>query len=133
MIDPKYQPTLIANFTPRLSAKIATSGTSQSITFTLLSKAGEGAFTPPKGVFRTTFKISNKGTAGAYIGWGTGSATAVASSGTPAANCDYVSAGAIMVLDFENAVENSQALVDTIAAIQDTATTTLEISIGHGN
>jgi hypothetical protein len=133
MIDPKYQPTLLQNFAPRLSAKIATSGTSQSVTFTLLSKVGEGVFTNPKGAFRTTFKISNKGTAGAYIGWGTGSATAVASSGTPTADCDYVAAGAIMVLDFENASENSQFLVDTIAAIQDAATTTLEISIGFGS
>ncbi len=132
MIDPKYQPTLLQNFAPRLSAKITTSGTSQSVTFPLLSKAGEGAFTPPRGSFRSTFKISNKGTAGAYIGWGTAAATALATSGTPAANCDYVAAGAIMVLDFENASENSQFLVDTIAAIEDTSATTLEISIGVG-
>ncbi len=105
------------NFCPQLSAKLTTSGTSTSITFAPLTNA-----------FRTTFKITNKGTAGAYIGWGKGSATAVASSGTPAANCDYVAAGAILTQDFQL----STGVVDTIAAIQDTSSTVLEITYGSG-
>lgn len=111
------QPILDNNFCPQLSAKITTSGTSGSITFT-----------PLTGAQRTTFKITNKGMNGAYIGWGKGSATAVASSGTPTAHCDYVAAGAILTQDFQI----STGVVDTIAAIQDTGATTLEITLGYG-
>lgn len=110
------------NFSPALSGKITTSGTSSSITFT-----------PLTGTNLTTFKITNKGTKGAYIGWGVGSATAVASSGTPTANCDYVGAGAILTQNFQSA----NGVVDTIAAIQgadtqDNGATILEISYGFG-
>ena len=110
------------NFTPQLSAKITTSGTSSSVTFT-----------PLTGVLNTTFKITNKGTKGAYIGWGVGSATAVASSSTPTANCDYVGAGAIITQNFQSA----NGVVDTIAAIegadtQDNGSTILEVTMGFG-
>jgi hypothetical protein len=114
------QPTLPQNFVPKLSAKLAVAGTSAYVTFT-----------PLTGTNRTTFKITNKGTSGAYIAWGAssqGTVTALASTTTPAANCDYVAAGAILVQDFQAA----NGIVDTIAAIQDTAATTLEISIGFG-
>jgi len=110
-------PTLMQNFCPTFSAKIATSASSQSIVFPVVT-----------GTLRQTFKITNKGTKGAYIGWGHGSATAVVSTGTPTANCDYVAAGAILTQDYQDA----NGVVDTIAAIQDTATTDLEISIGYG-
>lgn len=110
------QPMLSQNFVPKLSAELTVSGTSSSITFS-----------PLTGTIRQTFKLTNKGTSGAYIGWGTGSATAVASSATPAANCDYIAAGAILTQDFQGV-----SIIDTIAAIQDTGATTLEISIGFG-
>lgn len=112
------QPTTAINFVPRLSAKITTSGTSGSITFT-----------PLTGTLRQTFKITNKGTTnGAYLGWGKTTATAVASTGTPAANCDYIGPGETLIQDFQLSTE----IVDTIAAIQDAGATTLEISIGYG-
>lgn len=105
------------NFTPVLSVKLTTGASSASITFT-----------PLIGTNKTTFKITNKGTAGAYLGWGVGSATAVASSGAPTANCDYIAAGAILTQDFQSI----NGAVNTIAAIQDAATTTLEITMGFG-
>ena len=110
------------NFVPQLSAKITTSGTSASVTFT-----------PLTGTLNTTFKITNKGTKGAYLGWGVGSATAVASSGTPTASCDYIGAGAILTQNFQS----SAGVVDTIAAIQggdtqDNGATILEITLGFG-
>jgi len=114
--------TRMDNFCPQLSAKLTTSGTSSSVTFPTIT-----------GTIRTTFKITNKGDKGAYLGWGNGSATAVAASGTPAALCDYVAAGAIFTQDFQLA----SGPVDTIAAIQgsdtaDNGPTILEISIGFG-
>lgn len=112
------------NFTPQLSGKITTSGTSASFTFS-----------PLTGTNRTTFKITNKGTKGAYVAWGSGSATAIASSssGNGAANADYIGAGAIITQDFQSA----NGVVDTIAAIQgadsqDNGSTILEITMGYG-
>lgn len=105
------------NFCPQLSAKLTTSGSSTSVTFT-----------PLTGTQRQTFKITNHGSNGAYLGWGVGSATAVASSGTPTANCDYIASGAILTQDFQSA----SGIVDTIAALQDTGTTTIEITLGSG-
>lgn len=106
------------NFCAQKSAQLTTSGSSTSITFTGVT-----------GTIRQTFKITNKGSAsGAYLGWGSGSATAVASSGTPTANCDYIGPGETLIQDFQV----STGIVNTIAAIQDTAATTLEISIGSG-
>ncbi len=110
-------PTTMTNFVPQLSAILTVTGTSSSITFT-----------PVTGTQRQTFKITNKGGHGAYIGWGVGSATAIASTSTPAAQCDYVAAGAIITQDFEI----STGIVDTIAAIQDGGSTSLEITIGYG-
>lgn len=110
-------PVTLINFCTKLSAVLAVTGSSASI-----------VFTPVPGTQRQTFLITNKGAHGAYIGWGNGSATAVVSTGTPAANCAYVAAGAIMTLDFQL----STGIVDTIAAIQDGGTTTLEISLGYG-
>ena len=117
------------NFTPLLSGKITTSGTSSSFTFA-----------PLYSTTKITFKITNKGTFGAYIGWGKGSATAVASAAynsstnTGTANCDYVGAGAIITQDFVNI---TGAAPDTIAAIQgsdseDSSPTILEITMGYG-
>lgn len=118
------QQVIINNFVPQLSGKIVTSGTSSSYTFT-----------PLTGTNHTTFKITNKGSKGAYIGWGVGSATAVATSttGNGVANADYIGAGAIITQDFQSL----NGIVDTIAAIQgpdtqDNDTTTLEISMGFG-
>lgn len=123
VIDPYLNQSFISqqmrmdNFTPKLSAKLTTAGTSGSVTFS-----------PITGTLRTTFKITNHGANGAYIGWGHGTATAVASTTTPAANCDYIAAGAIITQDFQSAA----GPVDTIAAIQETGSTVLEISIGFG-
>ncbi|MFA7278775.1 MAG: hypothetical protein WC100_01660 [Sterolibacterium sp.] len=111
------QQILDQNFCPQLSAILAVGAASASITFT-----------PVTGRNRQTFKITNKGDNGAYIAWGYGSATAVASSATPAVNCDYVAAGAILTQDFQVAA----GPVNTIAAIQDGGATNLEISIGFG-
>lgn len=110
-------PSRLQNFCPQLSATVTTAGTSGSITF-----SGQ------TGATRSTFKITNRGTHGAYIAWGVTTATAVASSGTPAANCDYVAAGAILTQDFQS----SSGLVDTIGYIWDGAATQLEISSGSG-
>jgi hypothetical protein len=109
--------TLMQNFCPQLSASLAVSGTSNSVTFA-----------PLTGNIRQTFKITNKGSHGAYLAWGSGSATAVASSSTPAAQCDYIAAGAILTQDFQV----SAGICDTIAAIQDSGSTTLEITVGFG-
>jgi len=116
------QPAIAQNFVPQISAKLATGTESASVTFV-----------PITGVIRTTFKITNKGTKGAYLGWGYNTATATASSGTAAASCDYIAAGAILTQDFQA----SEGPVNTIAAIQggdtqDNSSTTLEISIGFG-
>lgn len=110
-------PVNIINFIPKLSAILAVSGSSASVTFT-----------PIPGSQSQTFKITNKGSHGAYIGWGVGTAIAVASSGTPAVNCDYVAAGAIITQNYQI----TSGIVDTIAAIQDGGTTTLEITLGYG-
>lgn len=108
------------NFSPQQSAKLSVGATSTFVTFT-----------PLTGTLRSTFKITNTGTAGAYIGWGmatNGTVTAVASGTSPAVNCDYVAAGAILTQDFQI----SNGIVDTIAAIESTGTTVLEISYGSG-
>ncbi len=105
------------NFTPQYSAKITTSGTSTSVTFPIVT-----------GTLSQTFKITNKGSNGAYVAWGETTATAVASTSTPTAGCDYIASGAIFTQNFEL----DTGTVDTIAAIQDTGATTLEISIGFG-
>lgn len=111
------QRVILENFCPQLSAFLTTSGTSGSVTFPTVT--GQGS---------QTFCIANRGANGAYLGWGKATATAVASSGTPTANCHYISAGAILTLDFEL----STGVVDTIAAIQSVGATTLEISLGFG-
>ncbi len=111
------QPTTMINFTPKFSASLTVTGTSASVTFPTVT-----------GTQRQTFKITNKGSNGAYLAWGHTTATAVASSGTPAVNCDYIAKGAILTQDFQI----STNIVDTIAAIQDGGGTTLEISIGYG-
>ncbi len=111
------QQTQINNFCPQYSAKLAVTATSGSIIFPTVT-----------GSLRQTFKITNKGNAGAYLAWGVGSATAVASSSTPTAMCDYIGAGEVLTQDFQI----STGVVNTIAAIRDGADTTLEITIGAG-
>lgn len=113
--------TIAANFAPGPAAILAVSGTSSSITFTNVSPSLKA----------TTFKITNKGSHGAYIAWGSGSATAVVSSSTPTLYCDYVAQGAILTQDFY-LTSGSTGAVDTIAAIQDGGSTNLEITIGYG-
>lgn len=122
-LNPRQNFSLLAqqvapqNFVPQLSASLAVTGTSNSVTFTPLT--GQG---------RQSFKITNKGTNGAYIAWGKTTATAAASTSTPAVNCDYIAAGVVILQDFEI----TTGVVDTLAAIQDGGSTTLEISIGFG-
>jgi hypothetical protein len=121
-------PMTANNFTPIQSVQLAVSNSgatgSASKTFTVV----------PGGATRTTLKISNTGQKTVYIATGIGSATAVASSGTPTpaagvevvSNCDCIPAGAILTQDYP-------ALTDTIAAIcAGSDTSTLEISIGMG-
>ena len=116
-------PTRADNFVPKLSGKIVTGATVSGITFA-----------PLTGTTRTTFKITNKGSKGAYIGWGVGTATAFVSSATVvSANCDYVGAGSILTQDFQT----TTGVVDTIAAIQgsdtqDNGSTILEVTLGFG-
>lgn len=110
-------PTTVNNFCPQYSASLAVTGTSASISFPITT-----------GTQRQTFKITNKGDNGAYLGWGVGSATAIVSSGTPAAQCDYIGTGCVLTQDFQIA----GGIVNTIAAIQDGGATILEISIGSG-
>lgn len=105
------------NFSPSQFVKLAVAGTSASVKFTTIT-----------GTIRPTFVISNKGTNGAYIAWGAGSATAVASTGTPQAYGHYIPAGVVETLD----LQSSTGPTDTIAAIQDAGATTLEISYGQG-
>lgn len=113
------------NFCPILSRKLTTSGTSSSVTFT-----------PLTGTQTTTVQITNKGTFGAYMAAGVGSATAIPSLGTGngAASCFYVAAGAIFTYDFVN---TGAGPINTFAAIegadtQDAGSTILELSIGFG-
>lgn len=106
------------NFVSLLSAKIAVTGTSSMVTFTGLT-----------GMQRTTFKITNKGSNGAYVAAGMTSATAVVSAvGVALPGCDYVGAGAILTQDYQGAT----GIIDTIAAVGDGGTTTLEVSMGYG-
>ena len=122
------QPIIAENFTPQLSGKITTSSASTSFTFSPLTGTG-----------RQTFKLTNKGSKGAYIGWGvsalgTVTATSSLTTGNGAAFCDYIAAGAILTQDFQT---TSTGIVDTIAAIQGTDTqdngsTIIEISLGFG-
>ena len=111
--------TRMDNFCPKFSAILVVGSSSTSVTFPTLTGMGS-----------QTFKITNKGTHGAYIGWGSAVdvTTASASTAVPAANCDYVGEGAILTQDFQS----STGPVNTIAAIQDGGSTTLEISIGCG-
>ena len=112
---------MMINFCAQNSAKITTSGTSQSIVFPAVGNTLKG---------RQTFKITNTGSYGAYLAFGHGSATAVASGATPAPNCDYIAHGAILTQD---ALTANGTPADTIAVIQESGgTTTLEISIGFG-
>lgn len=109
------------NFVAVYSAKITTTGTSQSITFPAINNTLKG---------RQTWKITNTSTSnGAYIAFGNGSATAVASGTTPALNCDYIGPGAIITQD---ALMANGSVADTIAVIQSVAGVTLEISNGFG-
>ncbi len=110
-------PTAPQNFSPTSFASLTTSGTSADVTFTTITNTQ-----------RPTFKITNKGSYGAYIAWGVGAATAVASSSTPADGGDYIAAGTIQVLD----LQSEDGPTDTIAAIQDGNSTILEISYGSG-
>lgn len=121
--SPLTQPVSANNFVALQSVQLAVTNTSASKTFTAVP-----------GTLRVTMKITNSGTKGCYIASGHTSATAIASSSTPApasgapivANCDYVAAGSILTQDFIQGT-------DTIAAITAGAdTTTLEISIGYG-
>lgn len=117
------------NFSASLSGKITTSGTSSRFTFS-----------PITGNQTTTFQITNKGDKGAYLAFGVGSATAVASAAynamtnTGQPSCIYIAAGAILVMDATN---TGSGPINTIAAIQgsdtaDNGATILEISIGYG-
>lgn len=114
-------PIRTQNFTPQLSAILTTGASSTFVSF------ASGL----TGLMSQTFKITNKGSKGAYLGWGNsndGTVTAVASTATPAANCDYIASGAILTQDFQKA----GTIINTIAAVQDSGSTTLEISVGFG-
>ena len=132
------QPVRMDNFTAQSSQKLVTGTTSLYITFA-----------PLTGVQTSTFKITNKGTKGAYIAWAsvvggqaapvaiTSSSNGVTSGQTPSAvgtaSCDYIAAGAVMVQNFQS----SFGPVDSIAAIQggdsqDSGSTALEVSYGFG-
>lgn len=111
------QQVLDQNFTPQLSATITATTVTGSITFT-----------PITGSVRQTFKITNTGSVGAYIGWGMTTATAVVATGTPAQFCDYIAAGAILTQDFT--IING--VVDTLAFITASSTTVLQITCGFG-
>ncbi len=110
-------PSTIGNFIPYQSAKLDVSAISNSVTFDPLTDRK-----------RQTFKITNKGENGAYVAYGYQTATAVVSTSTPGPNCDYVAPGSILTQDFEA----SSGVVDTVAAVQDGGSTTLEITIGSG-
>lgn len=112
------QQILTQNFVPQLSAQLAVTGTSSMVTFA-----------PLTGTLRTTFKITNKGSNGAYLAWGATSATAVISAiGIPLPGCDYIGKGAILTQD----AQSPTGIIDTIAAVGDGGSTTLEVSIGFG-
>lgn len=105
------------NFSPSAFVKLAVAGTSASVKFTAIT-----------GTIRPTFVISNKGSNGAYIAWGVGSATAVAATTSPQPYGHYIPAGVVETLD----LQSSTGPTDTVAAIQDGGSTTLEISYGQG-
>jgi len=110
---------ILRNFQPILSAKMTTTASSQSINFGV-EPIGIGDFIMP------TYMITNYGAKGAYVAFGNGSATAVASTTTPTPNCVYIAAGAVVLL-------NAPCKHLVFAAIWETSATTLEISIGEGN
>lgn len=113
--------TILQNFVPQLSLNLAVTQTSSGATFGTLT-----------GTTRPTFKITNVGTSGAYIGWGKGTATATftTTGGAGVANCDFIGPGMCMVESFQT----SGGVVDTLAACTSGSpnTTSLEISIGFG-
>ncbi len=112
-------PTKPQNFYPQSCAKITTSSSSASVTFSTTT-----------GTIRQTFFIVNAGTTnGAFISWGVGSATATAvNDTTPVPNTAYISAGMAYVLD----TESTAGIVDTIAAIQAGGATDVYVHIGDG-
>ena len=116
-------PTSIQNFRPLVSALLAVGTTSTSITVGAASLVGSTC---------STFKITNKGSNGAYLGWGNSNAgsttVAITSSSTFVPFCDYIAKGAILTQDFQSV----NGIVDTLAAIGDGGATTLEVTYGYG-
>jgi hypothetical protein len=111
----------VDNFCPKLSAILVVGSSSTFVTFPIVTGTGS-----------QTFKITNKGSNGAYLAWGNSlisTVTASASTAVPAANCDYIAAGAILGQDFQYI----SGPVNTLAAIQDGGSTSLEISLGFGS
>lgn len=111
------------NFRPSISAILAVGTTSVNVTVPATFLTGNTC---------STFKITNKGSNGAYLGWGnsnTGSTTvAVISTSSFLPFCDYIAKGAILTQDFQSA----NGVVDTLAAIGDGGATSLEITYGFG-
>lgn len=100
--------------------------TVQSCSLAVGASSGPVTFTVVPGTQIVSFKVCNKGSTGAYIAAGIGSATAAASTATPAANCDYMPANSTQVFDYPGGT-------NVFAAIQETTSTNLEISIGYGS
>src|SRR6185369_16635587 len=101
--------TRMDNFCPKASCILVVGSSSTFVTFPSTYITGLGS---------QTFKITNKGSNGAYIAWSNstvGVVNASKSTAVPAISCDYVAQGAILTQDFQL----STGVVDTIAAIQD--------------
>ncbi len=104
------------NFSPISSVQLAVGAASASVSFPTLPT-----------LIGATYMITNTGSAGAYIVVGIDSAVAAATTSTPSTtNVVYISAGSTQILDYP-------PNYNTVAAIQATAATTLEISLGKGN
>lgn len=116
------QPVMSDNFLAMQSALLSPGTGSLSITFTNIPSTQ-----------RVTYKFANTGSKAAYVSGGNNSAVAVVSSSTPqptsgaasVSNCDCIPAGAILTQDYVGGT-------NTIAAIVNSGTTTIEISVGGG-
>lgn len=117
-------PMISDNFIAMQSALLSPGTGSVSVTFTNIPSTQ-----------RVTYKLSNTGSKAAYVCGSNSLAIipAIVSSATPqptstlisTSTCDCIPAGAILTQDYVGGV-------DTISAIVNSGTTTIEISIGGG-
>jgi hypothetical protein len=121
-------PVSMLNFVPICSAKLGVSEVPNTT-------PALGSFLIGSGNVPSIFKITNTGTAIAYIAWGSGGASPVVSTTAWAPQCDAIAPGAIFTQSFINQANTPYAdkVIDTIGAVCASGlSTTLEITYGVG-